>query len=110
MHIFSGEFSSSLRLLIQLTGDWSVAILLITLAVKVILLPLAVKQQKAMLMARNLNEVKTILNQRLQNQTDKVNESIAKIVHKYKVNPLLPLFTLLLQAPVVFSLYFTLSN
>lgn len=110
MHIFSAEFSSLLKSLIQVTGDWTLAIALITLATKVILFPLAVKQHKAMLFTNNLNDVKTFLTQNAKNRTDQVNDKIAKIITRYRINPFLPLISLVLQAPVIFSLYFSLMN
>lgn len=110
MHIFSTMFSGVLESLIQMTGDWLVAIAIITLAVRIALFPLSLKQQKALLVSKNLNKVKEFLTSKYKNQKDKVNASIGKIMTRYRINPLLPLITTIIQMPVLFSLYFSLMN
>lgn len=105
MHIFSTVFSGLLESLMQMTGDWLTAIVLVTLAIKVVLFP-----QKAMLFSQNLNKVKEFLANKYKNRSDKINESITQIITQYKINPLLPLITLLVQMPVFFSLYLSLMN
>ena len=110
MHIFSTVFSGVLESLIQMTGDWLIAIVIITLAVRIILFPLSLKQQKAMLISENLNKVKEFLTNKYKNQKDKVNASIGKIMTRYRINPFLPFITTIIQMPVLFSLYFSLMN
>lgn len=110
MHIFSTAFSGVLETLIGFTGDWFIAIALTTVAIKLALFPLAVVQQRALLLSQNLNEVRTILSKKFKDRSEIINNSIIKIMTKYKVNPLLPFITLIIQAPVFFSLYFSLLN
>lgn len=110
MHIFSTAFSSALEFLFQLTGDWLIAIILITLAIKVILFPISVKQQRAIILSQNLNEAKNFLSTKFKNRSDKVNHAITKIIVQHKVNPILPIVTIIIQMPVLLSLYFSLTN
>lgn len=110
MHIFSTAFNGVLELLLGVTGDWFLAIVLLTIAIKLVLFPLSVKQQKAMILSQNLNEVKKSLSDRYKNKTEKVNKGLARIIANYKINPLLPFITIVIQMPVFFSLYFSLLN
>lgn len=110
MHLFSTLFNGALAFLLGLTGDWFCAIVLLTLAIKLAMFPLSVKQQKAVLITQNLNKVRKSLSDRFKNQNEKVNELLAKVMVAYRVNPLLPFITLVIQAPVFFSLYFSLLN
>ncbi|KNZ68205.1 YidC/Oxa1 family membrane protein insertase [Thermincola ferriacetica] len=110
MNIFSTAFSGILESLIQMTGDWLIAIVLITLSIRVVLFPLSVKQQKAIIISQNLNKVREFLSNKYKNRSDKINESIAKIITQYKVSPFLPLITIVFQMPVLFSFYFSLMN
>lgn len=113
MDIFNTAFNSLLAFLLGLTGDWFFAIVLLTLALKLIMFPLSVKQQKAAMFSQNFVEVRKSLGDRFKNKTAKVNENLARIMANYKVNPLLqllPLITLLIQAPVFISLYYAILN
>jgi len=110
MYLLSTPFNGALAFLLGLTGDWFFAIVLLTLAIKLVMFPLSVKQQKAMIVSQNLNEVRKSLSERFKNQTEKVNAQLAQVMTRYKVNPLLPFITLVIQAPVFFSLYFSLLH
>lgn len=110
MYLLSTPFNGALAFLLGLTGDWFFAIVLLTLAIKLVMFPLSVKQQKAMIVSQNLNEVRKSLSERFKNQTEKVNVQLAQVMTRYKVNPLLPFITLVIQAPVFFSLYFSLLH
>lgn len=110
MHIFSTTFTGILEFLFGLTGDWFFSIVLLTVSIKIIMFPLSVKQQKAMILSQNLNEVRKSLSVKFKNQTERVNEGLARVIANYKVNPLLPFLTLLIQMPVFLSLYFSLMN
>jgi len=110
MNIFSNAFAGVLEFLTQMTGDWLIAIVLLTLAVKIVLFPVSVKQHKAMIITQNLNRVREHLSKKYGNHSDKINENFVRIITQHKVNPLLPLITMILQMPVLFSLYFSLMN
>lgn len=110
MHLFSTAFNSVLELLLGLTGDWFFATVLLTMAIKLVMFPLSVKQQKAMILSQNLNEAKKSLAGQFKNQTERINEGLARIIAHYKINPLLPFITLVIQMPVFLSLYFSLLN
>lgn len=110
MYLLSTPFNGALAFLLGLTGDWFFAIVLLILAIKLVMFPLSVKQQKAMIVSQNLNEVRKSLSERFKNQTEKVNVQLAQVMTRYKVNPLLPFITLVIQAPVFFSLYFSLLH
>lgn len=110
MHIFSTTFTHILASLINLTGDWFVAVALVTFGIKILLFPLAVKQQRTQLLLNNLNQTKSILANKFRNQAEKVDSRLLKIVSKYKINPLLSFIPFLIQAPIFFSLYFSVLN
>lgn len=110
MNIISSALSNALTMLVSLTGDWFIAIALITLGIKLLLFPLAVKQQRVQLLTTNLNKARTILADKFRNQTAKVNSESMKIAAQYKINPLFSLATLIIQAPVFFSLYIAVTN
>lgn len=110
MHIFSSVFTQILLFLTNLTGDWFISIALITLIIKLLLFPLSIKQQRTQLLMANYTKARDILAQKFKAQSERVNTESMKIASKYKINPLSPFITLIAQAPVFFSLYFTVMN
>lgn len=110
MHIFSSTFTQILTSLIDLTGDWFISIALITLAIKLLLFPLSVKQQQTQLLMANYTKARDILTNKFKTKSEKINSESSKIALKYKINPLSPFLTAIVQAPVFLSLYFTVMN
>jgi YidC/Oxa1 family membrane protein insertase len=110
LHIFSSTFTQILGNLVQLTGDWFFAIALVTFSIKLVLFPLSVKQQRTQLLTLHLNQAKALLAKKFENKTEKINSELLKIVTKYNINPLSSFLTLFVQAPVFFSLYYSVIN
>lgn len=44
------------------------------------------------------------------NQTEKINQEVMKIASRYKVNTFVSMLLLLVQAPILFSLYASITN
>ncbi|MEL7566490.1 MAG: YidC/Oxa1 family membrane protein insertase [Dehalobacterium sp.] len=110
MHIFSTFFAGILKTALAFTNDWVLAIVLITLGVKLLLFPVSIKQQKALLLSQNLNLVKEILTKKFKNDHSRVNTAVISIMTKYKINPLFSFATLIVQTPIFISLYFSISH
>ncbi|AET69615.1 membrane protein insertase, YidC/Oxa1 family, C-terminal domain protein [Desulfosporosinus orientis DSM 765] len=110
MHMFSSTFSLILSSLINFTGDWFFAIALLTIGIKICLFPFSLRQQRSQLLTANFNEAKSIITKKFKNKKDKANSEIIKVASKYRVNSLTTFIPLLLQAPIFFSLYFSVLN
>lgn len=110
MHLFSSTFSLILNSLINFTGDWFFAIVLLTLGLKICLFPFSLKQQRAKLLTANFNEAKSMITEKFKHKKDKANSEILKIASQYRVNSLATFLPLILQAPIFFSLYFSVLN
>ncbi len=110
MNIFSSLFSGILSAIIGFTGDWFIAIALLTAIIKIALFPLSVKQQRGLLLTQRLGQAKELLEKKFKKQSDRVNAELVKIMGKYKANPLSSMMVMLVQIPVFFSLYFSISH
>ena len=110
MSIFSSSFTVLLTKFIGLTGDWFFAVILVTLVIRLCLLPFSAKQQKDQFITSNLNQVKSSLTAKFKNQTESIDKELLKIASKYKVNAFLSALLLLVQAPILFSLYTSMTN
>ena len=87
-----------------------VAIILLTVAVRLVLFPLTAKQAKSMLaMQRVQPEIKK-LQAKYKNDRQKLNEEMMKFYKENEINPLGGCLPLVIQMPVFIALYQTLRD
>ena len=94
----------------NLTGNWGVAIILLTVSAKLVLLPLT---HKAMLSAENMKKLQPKmeeLRKKYADDKEKQNLETMKLYQTEKVNPLGGCLPLLLQLPIWAALFTTLRT
>ncbi len=97
----------TLRLFYSWIPNYGVAIILLTLLVRLILYPLTLNQTKSMAKMQKLQPKLKDLQDRYRDDPQKMNEEVMKLYTKEKVNPLGGCLPLLLQLPVIMALYNT---
>ena len=97
-----------LQMLHGLSGNWGVAIILITLIVKGAMYWLTKKQYESMAKMRNLQPKMTQLKDRFGDDRQKMSQAMMELYKKEKVNPMGGCFPLLLQMPIFLALYWVL--
>jgi len=85
--------------------SYMVAIILLTVAVRLILFPLTAKQAKSMQAMQRVQPELKRLQQKYKNDRQKLNEEMMKLYKEHKVNPLGGCLPLVLQLPVFLALY-----
>jgi YidC/Oxa1 family membrane protein insertase len=93
-----------------LIPNYGIAIILLTLVTKLIFLPLTFSSSESMAKMAALNPKMAEIRARLKDKPDKMNQEIAALYKKEKVNPLSGCLPLLLQLPVFFALYNLLNS
>src|SRR5262245_2993103 len=89
---------------------WAWSIVALTVMVRLLMVPLAVKQIHSMqAMQAHMPEMKAI-QQRYKNDKQKRNEELMKFYRDNNVNPAAPCLPLLVQFPVFIALYLVLRN
>ncbi len=91
-------------------GSYGVAIILLTIVIKMLLYPLTVKQVKSM---RAMQELQPQMKKIQEKYKDKPQEMQMKIANLYKdagVNPLAGCLPLLIQMPILMGMYYALYN
>ena len=86
------------------------AIILLTLVTKIVFLPLTFKSSESMAKMAALNPKMQEIRTRLKDKPEKMNQEIAELYKKEKVNPLSGCLPLLLQIPIFFALYNLLNT
>jgi len=102
---FFEVFAGALAAFYALIPSFGVAIILLTIAVRILLLPLSIKQTKSMReMQVVAPEVKKI-QQKYKNDRQKLNEETMKLYKEHGVNPFGGCLPLLMQMPLFIALY-----
>jgi YidC/Oxa1 family membrane protein insertase len=99
-----------LELFVKIIPNWGVAIILVTLVTKVVFLPLTFKSSESMARMATLNPKIQEIRTRLKDKPEKMNQEMAELYKKEKVNPLSGCLPLLLQIPIFFALYNLLNT
>jgi YidC/Oxa1 family membrane protein insertase len=85
--------------------SYGIAIVLLTILVRVVLIPLTVKQIRSMSAMQKIQPELKRLQQKYKGDRQKMNEELMKLYREHGVNPLGGCFPLLMQAPVFIALY-----
>jgi YidC/Oxa1 family membrane protein insertase len=99
-----------LRKIYETVGNWGVAIVLLTLLVKTVLFPLTARQMQSMAKMKELKPELDRINQLYGADREKKGAAIMELYRKRGINPMAGCFPVLLQLPIWFSLYSSLSS
>jgi YidC/Oxa1 family membrane protein insertase len=91
--------------LYQLTHNYAFALLLFTLVIKLILLPLAFKQQKSTAAMTAFTPKLEELKKKYANNQQKLNEEQMKLYSEEGINPMSSCLPLLIQFPILFGMF-----
>lgn len=91
--------------LYRLVGNFGVAILLVTVILKVILFPLANKSYKSMARMKNVQPAMMEIREKYGDDKVKQQQAIMELYRKEKINPLAGCWPLIVQFPIFFALY-----
>ncbi|NTX10566.1 membrane protein insertase YidC [Myxococcus sp. CA056] len=93
-----------------LTGNWGVAIILLTVVVKLVLLPLTYRSMVSMEEVKKLQPRMEEIRKKFADNREQQNVEIMKLYQEAKVNPLGGCLPLLIQMPVWIALFTALRN
>ncbi len=85
--------------------SYALAIIILTLLVRVVLIPLTVKQIRSMSAMQRIQPELKKIQTKYKGDRQKMNEELMKLYREHGVNPLGGCFPLLMQAPVFIALY-----
>ncbi len=85
--------------------NWGVAIIFLTVIIKILLLPLTQKMMKSQKEMGKLKPIMDDLKKKYAEDKQKLNEEMMKLFKANKVNPMSGCFPMLLQMPIWFALY-----
>lgn len=88
-----------------IVNSYGLTIVIFTLIIKVILLPLTLKQTKSMKQMQEINPKLKELQKKYANDKQKLNEKTMELYKQHNVNPAGGCLPLLIQLPIIFALF-----
>ncbi|MCI5545410.1 MAG: YidC/Oxa1 family membrane protein insertase [Clostridiales bacterium] len=95
----------ALDLIYSLVGNYGWAVLIFTLLIRLVLMPLDIKSRKSMKAMQNVQPKIDELNKKYANDKDKLNQKMADLYKKEKINPLSGCLPMLIQLPILFAMF-----
>ena len=92
------------RIFYDLFKNYGLALLLFTLIMKLIMLPLNIKQQKSSAKMQSLKPKQDEINRKYKGDKQKINEELMKLYQEEKYSPTSGCLPMLIQFPVMFGL------
>ncbi|MCS6785771.1 MAG: membrane protein insertase YidC [Thiobacillaceae bacterium] len=108
LHILAYPLFLLLSWLNKLAGNWGVAIILLTVIIKLIFYPLSAASYKSMAQLRKLAPRLQAIKERYGDDRQKLHEAMMKLYQEEKINPLGGCLPILVQIPVFIALYWVL--
>lgn len=91
-------------------GNWGVAIILLTICIRILFWPLTQKSYKSMEQMKKIQPILKKLQEQYKDDRQKLNQEVMQIYRTYKVNPAGGCLPILIQIPVFIGLYQALLN
>jgi YidC/Oxa1 family membrane protein insertase len=91
-----------------LSGNWGVAIILLTVLIKLVFFPLSAASYKSMAKMKLITPRLTKIREMYGNDRNKMNQAMMELYKTEKINPLGGCFPILVQIPVFIALYWVL--
>ena len=96
---------SVLRFIYDYTHNYGVAIILLTLGIKLIFVPLQYKSYKSMQGMQTIQPKVLALQEKFKDNKEKLNQELMKLYKEHKVNPVGGCLPMVLQMPVFVALF-----
>ncbi|QUH31244.1 membrane protein insertase YidC [Vallitalea guaymasensis] len=109
MNIVIKFLSDILNQLYYVVNDWGITIILITLLIKILLIPLTIKQKKGLELQQKLSKEVESIKKKYSNDKVKMEKEISKISSKYSGSMIGCLLTFV-QLPIMISLYRAIAS
>lgn len=102
--------SSTLHYFYSLFHSYGVAIILLTIAIRIILYPLTHKQTQSMKALQDIQPEMKKIQEKYKDNPEKYQQEVMALYKKHKVNPMGGCLPLLVQMPFLIALYQTLIH
>ena len=107
---FANIFGYLLELLYNLVNNYGLAIILFTILIKIILLPLSIKQQRSLKKNTEMQEKMKIIQFKYKNNPEKLNQEMMNLYKSEKISPFSGCLTAIIQLLLLLSIFYLVRS
>ena len=107
---FANMFGYLLQLMYNLVNNYGLAIILFTVTIKILLIPLSIKQQKTMKKSAELQEKMKVIQFKYKNDQEKMNQEIMSLYKTEKMSPFSGCLTAIIQMLLLLSIFYLVRS
>ncbi len=107
---FASLFGYLLSFLYNLINNYGIAIILFTIIIKLLLLPLSIKQQKTMKKSAKMQEKMKVIQFKYKNEPEKMNQEIMELYKTEKMSPFSGCLTAIIQLLLLLSIFYLVKS
>lgn len=108
--LLAAPLLKALKFIYGYVGNYGIAIILVTIVIKLLFWPLTQKSYASMKAMQKLQPEITKVREKCKNDREKLNREIMELYKKHRVNPMGGCLPMLVQIPVFFALYKVLMD
>ena len=106
----SEAFAAILKFFNGVTGNFGWSVILLTIAFRIVVLPLSIKQTKSMIAMQRLQPQLKEIQKKYKDDREKMGQEMMNLYKENKVSPLGGCLPLLIQLPILFALFDVLHD
>jgi len=99
-----------LRIVFDIVGNYGLSIIVFTVIMKIVLVPLTIKQTKSMKLMQEMQPKIKEIQEKYKNDKEKINIKTMELYKEHKANPLGGCLPMLIQLPIMIGLFTVLRN
>ena len=109
-NFFANIFGYLLQLVYHLVNNYGLAIILFTVVIKILLLPLSIKQQRSMKKSAELNEKMKVLQFKYKNDPENLNRATMELYKTENMSPFSGCFSGIVQIILLFAVFYLVRS
>lgn len=110
MDIIARAMGWILRSLYDATFNYGLAIILFTVFIKLLLIPLSLKQQRTMKKTQEIQPILLKMQEKYKDNQQKLAEEMQKLYQSKQVNPFSGCLLLLIQLPIIYAMFYAIAQ
>lgn len=107
---FASLFGYILNFLYEIIGNYGLAIILFSILVKIIMLPISIKQQKTMKKSQKINDEMKQIQFKYKNDPEKLNQEVMSLYKRENMSPFSGCFSAIVQIILLFSVFYLVRS
>jgi len=107
---FANVFGYILNFLYELVGNYGIAIILFSILVKLLMVPISIKQQRTMKKSQKLNEEMKNIQFKYKSDPEKMNQEVMALYKREKMSPFSGCLSAIIQIILLFSVFYMVRS